>query len=128
MKNWFTSLIFLVSLIVSVPAGTMYSDRSMNPSVCPMKCCKKKSAKSEEPKANDVAICRTINCSTPTPTGSNSSSQMSFTPNLIPSESISLFDQIFTIRTKDDSQPVLRSVSTLNSVQPKYIRHLSLLI
>jgi hypothetical protein len=129
MKRWLTSLFFLISLVASVPAGTPFAENSgMNENVCPMKCCKKKTAKSAEPKRNDVKICRTLNCSTPTPTNTNSSSQINFTPNLILSEKATLFEILFSTPPKENVQPFYKNQTRLTTFQPKYIQHQSFLI
>lgn len=128
MKRWLTSLFFLIVLIASVPAGTSFVANGMNKNVCPMKCCKKKTAKSAEPKQSDVAICRTLNCSTPTPTNTNFSSQVNFTPNLILSEKTTLFEILFSTEQKENIQPFNENQTRLKTSQPKYIQHQSFLI
>jgi hypothetical protein len=128
MKRWLTSLFFLIALISSVPAGTPFSGGSMNNNVCPMKCCKKRSAQSTKPKSNDVAICRTLNCSTPSPFNSNSSSQTNFAPNLVLFETLSIFEKLFETKSDQKVQPLFKENAKLNKSQPKYIQHQSFLI
>ncbi len=128
MKKWLTSLFFLVALISSVPAGTSFTENGMNKNACPMKCCKKKSAKSTEPNPNDMAICRTLNCSTPTPFNSNSSSQTNIAPNLVLFETLSIFEIIFELNSDQKTQPLFKESAKLSHFQPKYIQHQSFLI
>ena len=128
MTRWFTSMFFLILLVASVPAGVPFLNGGMDKDVCPMKCCKKKKAKSTEPKKSDVAICRTLNCSVPTPTNTSTSAQVNFTPNLILSEKSILFEILFSTRPKENVQFVGFETTTLTAFQPKYIQHQSLLI
>lgn len=128
MKRWLTSLFFLFALISSVPAGTPFSDGSMNNNVCPMKCCKKKSAKSTKPNSSEVAICRTFNCTTPSPLNSNSSAQISFAQNMAVIETLSIFESLFELTSDQKTQPLFKETSKLSQIQRKYIQHQSFLI
>lgn len=128
MTRWITSFFILILLVASVPAGTPFLNGGMDKEVCPMKCCKKKEAKAEKPKPSEVAICRTLNCSTPMPTSKTASSQINFTPNLVISETETLFEILFLTTPKENIEPIAFTPERLKSNQPKYIQHKSLLI
>ena len=128
MTRWITSFFILILLVASVPAGTPFLNGGMDKNVCPMKCCKKKEAKAEKPKPSEVAICRTINCSIPMPTSKTGSSQINFTPNLVISETETLFEILFSNTPKESVRFINLEAETLVSLQPKYIQHKSLLI
>lgn len=129
MTRWLTAFCFLFLLAASVPAGTTFVRNGMDKQVCPMKCCKEKSAEQAEPKQTDIAICRTLNCSTPLPTSKTSSAQMNFLPNLVLSENRNLFALLFSDTSPDEARPPgYETAGPPSEIQPKYIRHKSLLI
>lgn len=128
MKRWLTSLFFLIALVASIPAGTPFMDNGMEKNVCPMKCCRKDSAKSTKAEKSDVAICKTVNCSTPTPTNSGSSAQVNFVPNVFVSENVSLFDVLFGAKNAEQITRFSFVSPIPNSLNAKYIQFQSFLI
>ncbi|MEZ5426423.1 MAG: hypothetical protein R2747_09170 [Pyrinomonadaceae bacterium] len=123
------SLFFLITLAGSIPAGTAFAGGGMNENMCRMKCCKKEKAKGAQPKKSDVAICRTLNCSTPAPTNSGSSAQVNLAPNLVISEKATLFAILFSTTPKESAaRPLSFEPTARPAFQPKYIQNLSLLI
>lgn len=130
MARWLSSLFFLLILVGSVPAGTPFSGAEMKNGLCPMKCCKKAKQGQTAQERQQNFLCRTMICSEEMPTNSGSNVQTSFAPVFIASEKITLFEILFSTTPKEEAKviPASTNVNLTAKIQPKYIRHLSLLI
>ncbi len=131
MFNRLKTLFFILVLSVSVFAGTplQSGDMKMKENVCPMKCCKKNSAKSQKPKNADANyLCRVLICSQNMPTHTATIIQLNFAPAIIASEKISLFEILFSTTPKEDSDLIFADSVQPRQFLPKYIRHQRILI
>ncbi len=129
MVNRLKTLFFILVLSVSVFSGTPLGDMKMKESVCPMKCCKKKTAKSHKPKNADAKyLCRVLVCSQNMPTNNSSTAQVNLAPVIIASEKVSLFEILFSTTPKEDSNVVFANDIQPRQFIPKYIQHQRILI
>lgn len=104
-------------------------DMKMKENVCPMKCCKKKVSKSQQPKNTDAKyLCRVLICSQNMPTNATSTVQINLAPAIIASEKISLFEILFSTSPKEDGNVNFANSITPRQFLPKYLRHQRILI
>lgn len=131
MANRLKTLFFILMLSVSVFSGTPLQggDLKMKESVCPMKCCKDKAAKSTKPKNADAKyLCRVLVCSQNMPTNTTVASQINLVPAIIVSEKQSLFEILFSTTPKEDSNVIFANSIQPRQFLPKYIEHQRILI
>ena len=131
MFNRLKTLFFILVLSVSVFSGTPLQggDMKMKENICPMKCCKKKVSKSQNPKnVNARYLCRVFVCSQNMPTNTATTTQINLASTLVASEKASLFDILFSTMPKEDSKIVFEFNPTKRQFLPKYIQHQRILI
>lgn len=132
MANRLKTLLFILVLSAGVFSGMPVhaGEMSMKESVCPMKCCKK-SAKSQttQSEENAKSLCRLLVCSTQNaPTGTNTNSRTSFSPVVIASEKLTLFEILFSTTPKEEIKTNRRYSSQPKIFTPKYLQHQKFLI
>ena len=129
MSRKLAALFFLIILGSStLLSGAPLTDSAMRTNVCPMKCCKKKSASNQRKTQNTEKLCRTLNCTTSFPI-SQTNARVQFVSLLVILKNTSFLQllSISHLKTKQ-SYLVKRDFPQLKSFQPKYIQNLSLLI
>lgn len=128
MVNRLKTLFFILVLSVSVFSGTPLNDTNMKENVCPMKCCKKKKAKSDKPKNADAKyLCRVLVCSQNLP-ANTTAVRINPAPVFIASEKVSLFEILFSTTPKEDSNITFANSTLPQQFLPKYIQHQRILI
>lgn len=128
MAERLKSILFLFVLCVSVVSGAPFASGSMKKDSCPIKCCKEKKQSAETKRKDAASLCRTLNCTIPAPTSTQSSAQINLAPLLVALKYLPAFQFLFSAPTKNSSQPLFTDAARLKTFQPKYIKNLSLLI
>lgn len=115
-------------MLSGVMSGTPFGESGMDKKMCPMKCCKKAAKKKETEHKNAVEICRALNCNTPTPTNTGSSSQISFAAIFVALKTFPIFQFLISPKTSEKQTLFVADAGILKKFQPKYIQNHSFLI
>jgi len=128
MASRLKTIFFILVLSISVFSGTplQSGDMGMKESVCPMKCCKKSVKSQEQQKQNQKFLCRVMVCSQNLPTSTSTVPQVNFVPVIIASETVSLFEILFSTTPKENLKIDYDHPDP--SFQPKYIQHQRIIV
>jgi hypothetical protein len=124
MRKWFISSLLIIALANAAISVSAHADEGSCPMANMPDCCKKAQSANNTPEVSMARLCCNLNCSEPGSGGSSVSSNFSRQQGAVPNSPVvaaaPLFNRIHFRDTYSQAGP--------HDSNPKYIRHLALLI